>query len=57
MMSLIELLDTKFYPDYKNNWDDDIFRDKILKNIRIKKTILVQNTQEDNFTFEKKDFK
>jgi len=39
-MGLIKLLDTKFYPDYKNNWDDDIFRDKILKNIRKNDVVL-----------------
>ncbi|MEE9338411.1 MAG: class I SAM-dependent methyltransferase [Methylococcaceae bacterium] len=30
-MNLVKYLDTRFYPDYKNNWDDDLFRNEILK--------------------------
>lgn len=33
-MGLIEYLDKKFYPDFQKNWDDQLFRDKVLKVIR-----------------------
>lgn len=30
MESIVELIDRKFYPNYQNNWDDRIFRDRVL---------------------------
>ncbi|WP_417449436.1 class I SAM-dependent methyltransferase [Kordiimonas sp.] len=33
-MSLVEYLDNKFYPDFQKNWDDHLFREKVLAVIR-----------------------
>ena len=36
----IRKLDSIFYPTLKNNWDDDLFRDKILENLTEEMTML-----------------
>lgn len=37
---LVKKLDSIFYPTLKNNWDDDLFRDKVLENLSEEMTML-----------------
>ena len=34
MKALIAWVDRKFYPDFTANWDDKLFREQILENLR-----------------------
>lgn len=40
MLNLINYLDKRFYPKSKNNWDDDLFRDEILKLVKADDIVL-----------------
>lgn len=40
MSGLVRFLDEKLYPEVGSNWDDDLFRTRILKRLRTDMTIL-----------------
>ena len=40
MSSLIEKIDDKYYPQFSRNWDDNLFRERILAQLRPAMTIL-----------------
>lgn len=40
MTTMVEKLDRRFYPSHARNWDDHLFRDRILKYLSLDKTVL-----------------
>lgn len=40
MSSIVRRLDKVFYPEFSNNWDDELFRERILKEISSEYSVL-----------------